>query len=113
MALPLLLPHRVIPRVFMRSLRPCGVVLVGMLMGAALSCSRSGSQQDGKAAVPVTVATAIVKPMPVELRAIGTVLPSNSVTVRARVGGILGRIHFREGQDVKQGDVLFTLDRGP
>jgi multidrug efflux system membrane fusion protein len=35
------------------------------------------------------------------------------VTVRARVGGILARIHFREGQDVKQGDLLFTLERGP
>jgi multidrug efflux system membrane fusion protein len=51
--------------------------------------------------------------MPVELRAIGTVQASNTVTVRARVGGILARVHFREGQDVKEGDVLFTLDRGP
>jgi multidrug efflux system membrane fusion protein len=89
------------------------------LLGLALviaACSRSGSSGSGGTApppVPVTVATAVSKPMPVELRAIGTVQPSNSVTVRARVGGILAQVHFREGQDVKEGDVLFTLDGGP
>jgi multidrug efflux system membrane fusion protein len=59
------------------------------------------------------VATAVQKPMPVELRAIGTVQPSNTVTVRARVQGIVARVHFREGEDVKEGAVLFSLDRGP
>jgi multidrug efflux system membrane fusion protein len=51
--------------------------------------------------------------MPVELHAIGTVQASNTVTVRARVQGIVARVHFREGEDVKEGAILFTLDRGP
>jgi multidrug efflux system membrane fusion protein len=56
------------------------------------------------------VATAQQKSVPVQLRAIGTVQPSESVTVRSRVNGTLLKIHFKEGQDVREGDLLFTID---
>ena len=39
--------------------------------------------------------------------------PSNSVEVRARVSGYLDQIHFKDGQMVKQGDLLFTIDKRP
>jgi multidrug efflux system membrane fusion protein len=89
-----------------------GLALAGLLAIAA--CTRTGeSERSGsEPPVPVTVATAVSKPMPLELRSIGTVQPSSSVTVRSRVDGILAKIHFREGQDVKEGNLLFTLDRG-
>ena len=64
-------------------------------------------------AVPVVVTTATEKPMPVDVSAIGNVVPVNTVTVRSRVTGVLERVHFTEGETVKQGQVLFTLDRGP
>ncbi len=50
---------------------------------------------------------------PVTLRTIGTVEAFRTVDVCARVGGQLTQVHFREGQDVKQGDLLFSLDARP
>ncbi|MGH7277661.1 MAG: efflux RND transporter periplasmic adaptor subunit [Candidatus Rokuibacteriota bacterium] len=78
---------------------------------AASACSRSEDQARAPAPVPVTVATVVEKPVPVQVRAIGNVLASNSVTVRSRVGGLLADIHFREGQEVREGELLFTIDR--
>lgn len=63
--------------------------------------------------VPVTVATAQQKDMPVQLRAIGTVQPLQTVAVRAIVGGELQRVWFREGDEVHRGDMLFTIDPRP
>jgi multidrug efflux system membrane fusion protein len=51
--------------------------------------------------------------MPVTLPAVGTVEPVSSVEVRAQVTGQLGAIHFSEGQDVRKGQRLFSLDRRP
>jgi len=51
--------------------------------------------------------------MPVDVTTVGNVVPVTSVTVRSRVTGVLEQVQFSEGQDVKVGDVLFTLDRGP
>jgi multidrug efflux system membrane fusion protein len=51
--------------------------------------------------------------MPYYVTSVGTVQAFNTVLVRARVDGEIRRIAFREGQDVKQGDVLIELDRRP
>lgn len=63
--------------------------------------------------VPVTVGAVIEKPMPVEVRAIGNVQPYSTVQVKAEVGGELIQVHFTEGQEVHQGDPLFTIDPRP
>lgn len=63
--------------------------------------------------VPVTVAKAEAKDMPVQLRAIGNVLPLQTVAVRALVGGQLTRVWFREGDEVHRGEMLFTIDPRP
>jgi multidrug efflux system membrane fusion protein len=86
-----------------------------LLVVSLAACSRDAEQQGAAPTppVPVTVATAVQKPVPVQLRAIGNVQPSESVTLRARVGGIVAEIRFREGQEVEEGQVLFVLDRGP
>lgn len=60
--------------------------------------------------VPVTVAKAVVKDIPVELREIGTIEGYRSVPIYAQITGQLVRIHFKEGQDVKKGQPLFTID---
>ena len=64
-------------------------------------------------AVPVTVATAERRAMPFELAATGTVEPVQTVAVQAQVGGILTRVAFKEGDEVKEGQVLFELDARP
>jgi membrane fusion protein, multidrug efflux system len=63
--------------------------------------------------VPVTVATAQQKNMPVQLTAIGNVQPLQTVAVRALVGGQLTRVWFREGEEVRRGAMLFTIDPRP
>ena len=67
-----------------------------------------GKREDG----PVAVTTALVKQqdVPIYRTGIGTVTPTYSVTVKARVDGQLDRIAFTEGQDVKKGQLLAQLD---
>jgi multidrug efflux system membrane fusion protein len=61
----------------------------------------------------VKVAVAERRAMPFELAATGMVEPLQTVAVQAQVGGILQRVGFREGDEVKQGQLLFQLDPRP
>ncbi|MBF0590876.1 MAG: efflux RND transporter periplasmic adaptor subunit [Nitrospirae bacterium] len=63
--------------------------------------------------VSVTAARAVERDIPVLLRAVGEVQPHATVSIKSVVGGQLQHIHFREGQDVNKGDILFTIDPGP
>src|SRR5437879_13280234 len=60
--------------------------------------------------VPVDIATAVRKPAPVFLEALGTVSPIASVAVRSRLDSEIVGVHFRDGATVDKGDLLFTLD---
>ncbi len=91
--------------------------------GAEQSSPRPG-RADGQArggapggrsreAVPVLVATAIQKSVPVQLRAVGNVEPYTTVAIKSQVTGVLMQAHFKEGQDVKKGQQLFTVDPRP
>ena len=77
------------------------------------SGGRSQGQSGRSGAVPVTVATVIQKNMPVQLAATGTVEAYATVSIRAQVGGVITKVSFTQGQDVKQGDPLFTIDPRP
>ncbi len=77
---------------------------------AAGGGGRSGGQQ---AAVPVTTASVVQKSMPVEITVIGTTEPYSTVAVHSQITGELTSVNFKEGDDVKKGQVLFTLDRRP
>ena len=63
--------------------------------------------------VPVTVARVEQKSVPMQIRAIGSVQPVSTVAVRCLVGGQLTRVWFREGDDVRRGQMLFTIDPRP
>ena len=83
------------------------VVLVRLLASGDGAAARSQAQER---VVPVDVATAERKPVPVRLDALGTVTPIASVAIKARVDTNIVGVHFRDGQEVNQGDLLFTLD---
>ena len=63
--------------------------------------------------LPVEVASVVQKTVPVELRAIANVQAYSTVTVKSKVGGELIGVHFTEGEDVKKGELLFTIDPRP
>ena len=63
--------------------------------------------------MPVTVATVQQRAVPLEIGAIGTVTPIQSVAVRSQVGGTLVEVGFTEGDDVRAGQVLFQIDPRP
>jgi membrane fusion protein, multidrug efflux system len=103
---------------------PSGVLMVPfLLLLFALSlisgCSKDASgvpkteDQRKKMAVPVTVGTAVEKNVPVQIRAIGNVEAYSTVAFKAQVEGELTIVHFKEGQEVKAGDMLFTIDPRP
>ncbi len=73
--------------------------------------SGRGGGQGG--AVPVTTAVVSEKPMPLDVRGIGTVIAASTVSVRAQITGELTSVHFKEGEDVEDGQVLVRLDRRP
>jgi multidrug efflux system membrane fusion protein len=89
--------------------------LVGFLFLGA--CSNSPSAEEPKSkerpAVPVTVASVFTKDVPIQVSAVGNVEAYSTVAVKSRVSGELVGVHFQEGQEVKEGDLLFTIDKAP
>jgi multidrug efflux system membrane fusion protein len=63
--------------------------------------------------IPVRTSVVETAAMPVEVSAIGRIEPLATVTVRSRIDSAIESAHFTEGQEVKTGDLLFTLDDGP
>ena len=63
--------------------------------------------------VPVTAATVEQKSVPFDVQAIGTVIAASTVAVRSQITGELMSVNFKEGDEVKEGQVLFTLDKRP
>jgi multidrug efflux system membrane fusion protein len=64
-------------------------------------------------AVLVTVAPVVRKTMPLEIRVIGTAEAESTVAVHAQITGAIPSVNFKEGDDVTEGQELFTLDRRP
>jgi membrane fusion protein, multidrug efflux system len=69
--------------------------------------------QKSTPAVPVTAAPVVLKDMPITLLAIGNVEPYTTVAVKARADGELMSAKFKEGDEVRQGAVLFEIDPRP
>lgn len=88
-------------------------ILSILLITILPACSRGKSQPPKKQAVPVTAATVVQKTVPVQLSAIGNVEAYSTVSVKSQIGGVLTRVHFKEGHDVNKGDLLFTIDSRP
>jgi len=88
-------------------------LMVAAVLLAASACSRSTTASLTAPTVPVSVATVEQKTVPVEVRGIGSVEAYSTVSIKAQVAAELTAVHFQEGQDVRAGDLLFSLDRRP
>ncbi len=92
-----------------------GVVLIAVLAAlyyvfAPAAQQRRASRFGAEGPVPVLAATVTRADVPVYLDAVGTIKALNTVTVRPQVDGKLLSVNFKEGDDVKKGDVLARID---
>ncbi len=100
---------------FARRARTGAVPVIGFLL-LAVGCTSKGSPPSASKkgdGVPVTVAKVVQKSVPVDIQVIGNVEAYSTITVKAQVTGQLTKVHFREGDFVKEGDLLFTIDPRP
>jgi multidrug efflux system membrane fusion protein len=102
-------------------------LLLATLLGVLSGCSSGeaiggttppggggrGGKKGGGGDVPVTVAMATQKTVPVVIEVIGNVEAYSTISVKAQVGGELTKVSFHEGDYVKKGDLLFTIDPRP
>jgi len=90
-----------------------GIIAVACTALVMTASCKGKEQAAVKPPVPVAVGAVTQKAVPVQLAVIGNVEPSSTVAVKAQVGGTLTSVHFTEGQDVRKGDLLFTIDPRP
>jgi multidrug efflux system membrane fusion protein len=84
-----------------------------LMQTATQAAARAKAQNDAQRPLPVMAVAARKADMDVNLRGLGTVIPVNTVTVRCQVSGQLLWVHFKEGQIVKQGELLAEIDPRP
>src|SRR3954447_15387353 len=87
-----------------------------VILALAIALAGCGKEEikvaaQGPQSVPVTVAAAVQKDVPVSVRAIGNVQAFQAVAIKSQVNGQIVEVHFKQGEDVKQNDLLFVLDR--
>jgi multidrug efflux system membrane fusion protein len=88
-----------------------GSSAAGTSRGASGGSGRAG--RGGGGPVPVTTALVQNKPIPVTIPSVGTAEALQTVQIRAQVTGQLSAVHFSEGQQVRKGQELFTIDPRP
>jgi membrane fusion protein, multidrug efflux system len=94
--------------------RQSGLFAFCLLLLLALgACSAKKEKPAAKPPVMVTIAAAVEKNFPVQVRAIGNVEAYNTVSVKAQINGQVASVHFAEGDDVSRGALLFTIDPRP
>ncbi len=81
--------------------------------GLLSSCNGSKTAPPRMTAVPILAATVEQKDVPLQVKAIGAVEAYSNVSVKTQITGELTGVHFKEGQDVNKGQLLFTLDKRP
>jgi multidrug efflux system membrane fusion protein len=89
------------------------LALIAMLMLVGCHGSDAAQAFGGHGAVPVLVAKAIRKTVAQRLHAIGRVEAYSTVEVKSQINGQVMQVNFKEGQEVRKGDLLFTIDQRP
>jgi multidrug efflux system membrane fusion protein len=87
--------------------------LVVVIVAGLIGCAKPQAAAPASPPVPVVVGKVVQKSMPIEVRAVGNVEAYSNVSLKAQVTGIVKSVHFREGQDVRKGELLFEIDKRP
>jgi len=96
----------------------CAAALVALVAGGCGKSEETAAAQSGHGAagdrpIPVLVAIATTRDVPIYLEGLGSVTAYKTVNVRAQVDGRLDRVIFHEGQTVKRGEILAEIDPRP
>ncbi|HWA76741.1 MAG TPA: efflux RND transporter periplasmic adaptor subunit [Polyangiaceae bacterium] len=89
------------------------IAFLSVIEFASGCTARSDASQKAAPAVPVSTALVAQQDVPVEVKAFGTVEASHTVDIVSQVTGLITKVHFKEGDFVKAGDLLFTVDTRP
>src|SRR5215813_7094374 len=115
-----LLSTRVPTRPTQSKISGASIILVWISMASLIlisgilssGCTKQQPKQQVPPA-PVTVSQVVQKDMPVLIRAIGNVQPYSTVSVKSMINGQIVKVNFKEGQDVRKGDLLFVIEQAP
>ncbi|MGD0275218.1 MAG: efflux RND transporter periplasmic adaptor subunit [Syntrophales bacterium] len=92
-------------------------IIVAICLSSALTMFVMGCSSEKRPvavpSVPVTEAEAIKKTVPIQIEAIGSVEAYQSISIRSQINALLTRVYFKDGQDVRKGDLLLKLDCRP
>jgi multidrug efflux system membrane fusion protein len=98
------------PYVAKKPLAAAALTALMALAGCSSKSAQSAAPAPSAPVVPVVVATVQQKNVPLQLRAIGRVETLSTVSLKSQVNGEIISVHFKPGQDVKKGDLLFKID---
>ena len=96
-----------------RRMTGAALALGAALLLAACSDNAAGKPRVQLPPVPVTIGDVVEKTIPVQLTAVGNAQAYTSVGIKSQINGQLVEVRFKEGQDVKKGDLLFVIDPRP
>jgi membrane fusion protein, multidrug efflux system len=96
-----------------RCLSAIAWAVAAALLLAACSDNAAGKARVQLPPVPVTVGEVLEKTIPVQLTAVGNAMAYTSVGIKSQISGQLVEVRFKEGQDVRKGDLLFVIDPRP
>ena len=88
------------------------LVLIGLTV-LVCGCAKQQAAAPARPAIPVVIGKVTQKSMPVQLIAVGNVEAISTVAIKAQVAGELQEVHFKEGDFVRQNQVLLTIDPRP
>jgi multidrug efflux system membrane fusion protein len=90
------------------------IISIGLLAIHGCAADKAATGPAGPPpAVPVSVTKAVSKSVPVEIQTVGNVEAYSTISVKAQIGGVLTRVGFEEGANVRKGDLLFVIDQRP
>ena len=95
-----------------RNLSAIALALTPLLF-AACSDNAAGKPRVQLPPVPVTVGDVLEKTIPVQLTAVGNAMAYTTVGIKSQINGQLVEVRFKEGQEVRKGDLLFVIDPRP
>ncbi len=86
---------------------------LAVLLGSGCTGNAAGGGAGGRPPAPVVVASVEQRDIPLQIAAIGNVEAYQTVQIRSQVNGQIQKIFFKEGEDVREGQLLFQLDKRP